>query len=207
MDERQNYLFMEKKIYYNSKFISFATIDTLQKSHNQPFKTYEQADGKKLRKIVDDFLETWNHDSIVIEDGDFEDHYYIEAAGGLIEKENKFLIIHRLGKWDLPKGKLEKNETIPDCAIRECEEECGVSGLKIIRPLASTYHIYPHKKSFALKQSFWFYMQTSFNEPLKAQTEENIDRVEWFSREEIASNVMPDTYFTIQDVLREGLAL
>lgn len=44
----------------------------------------------------------------------------IEAAGGIIQNEKKeLLFIYRLDKWDLPKGKLEKNEGIEDCAVEK----------------------------------------------------------------------------------------
>src|SRR5665648_657317 len=53
----------------------------------------------------------------------------IPAAGGLVRNENGlFLFIRRLGVWDLPKGKIEKNETPELAAVREVEEECGLSG-------------------------------------------------------------------------------
>ena len=51
----------------------------------------------------------------------------VKAAGGVIENENKqILFIYRLKKWDLPKGKKDKGESIMDCAIREVEEETKV---------------------------------------------------------------------------------
>jgi 8-oxo-dGTP pyrophosphatase MutT (NUDIX family) len=133
--------------------------------------------------------------------------HYIEAAGGFIEKDAQYLCIHRLGRWDLPKGKLEKNETIEAAAVRECEEECGIGELRIQYPLHSTFHLYPYKKGTAIKQSFWFYMQSSWQKPLVAQTEESIDEVRWFSKEEVIRQVLPDTYFTIHDVIREALKL
>jgi len=56
----------------------------------------------------------------------------VVAAGGVVtNKKGKVLFIYRNDKWDLPKGKLDKGETIEACAIREVEEETGVKGLKI----------------------------------------------------------------------------
>ena len=66
----------------------------------------------------------------------FNQHYkIIEAAGGAVVKDKKLLAIYRLGKWDLPKGKMERGESKEESAIREVEEECGISGLKIIKEL------------------------------------------------------------------------
>ena len=67
----------------------------------------------------------------------------VEAAGGLVfNKDGDILMIFRNGKWDLPKGKLEIGESIEECAIREVEEECGISGLIIEKKIKDTYNIY-----------------------------------------------------------------
>src|SRR4051794_38766340 len=55
--------------------------------------------------------------------------YYtlIEASGGLVQNsKGEYLVIYRRGKWDLPKGKLEYDETPEQAGIREVEEECGI---------------------------------------------------------------------------------
>ncbi len=205
---------MNIKIYFNTKRIEFFT-NGLQPSQNQEFIIYDYLDSKnfQLKEIINQFLNLKNSHSIAITNGDFAViftelktmFHYIEAAGGFIEKENKFLFIHRHGRWDLPKGKLEKKETIENAAIRECEEECGIKELKIIKPLHSTFHIYAHKNSFALKQSYWFYMISSYNKALVPQTEEDIDRVEWFTKTEIEATILSDTYFTISDVVKQAL--
>lgn len=203
---------MNKKIYYNNKFIGFDE-SIIQSSQNQTFKFYKKDDNHSLKIIIEDFLNEKNPDSIIILNYDFEnvfDHFkkqfsYIEAAGGFIEKNTHFLFIHRLGKWDLPKGKLDKGETIEKAAVRECEEECAVTNLKIIKQLASTFHIYPYKKSFALKQTFWFYMKTDYSEKLIPQTEENIDEVLWFSEKDARNKAYNDTYLTIKDVINDAL--
>jgi hypothetical protein len=50
----------------------------------------------------------------------------IQASGGIVfNQKNEILLIKRLGKWDLPKGKIKKSETLEECAIREIEEETG----------------------------------------------------------------------------------
>ena len=69
----------------------------------------------------------------------------IEAAGGFIHNADGALFMYRNNKWDLPKGKIDKGETPKKGAVRECEEECGVSKLKIIKVLPATYHIYTLK--------------------------------------------------------------
>lgn len=204
---------MNTRIYLNDKFIEFAA-DELQFSHNQSFKLDDSAEGeKKLNKIIEDFTDESNKNSIYITHLSFETAlemmkkslHYIEAAGGFIEKDNQFLFIRRHDRWDLPKGKLEKGETIREAAVRECEEECAIKDLTIIKPLSSTFHIYQYKKGYALKQSYWFYMNTDYSEKLIPQAEESITEVRWCSKKEIESTILKDTYYTITDVVLGAL--
>ena len=125
----------------------------------------------------------------------------ITAAGGVVEnEEGHLLVIYRLGKWDLPKGKLEKGEDVKACAIREVEAECSVSGLEISGELPNTYHCYPHKKGWALKTTHWYRMRTANQGLLIPQEEEGIERVEWCPKDQI-EKVMANTYQSIADVL------
>jgi ADP-ribose pyrophosphatase YjhB (NUDIX family) len=203
---------MNKKIYFTNKFIEFAPSQT-QSSQNQTIKIYDAENKQTLKNIIDDFLDQNNFNSVQIFNYNFEEVFnfikgsfsYIEAAGGFIERDKEYLFIHRLGKWDLPKGKLEKKETIENAAIRECEEECAVKNLEIVKPLASTFHIYPYKTGYALKQTYWFYMKTNYTKKLKPQTEENIDEVKWFSENEVKQIAFNDTYLTIKDVILEAI--
>ena len=122
----------------------------------------------------------------------------IEAAGGVVKNsKNKTLFIYRNDKWDLPKGKIETNETIEKAAIREVEEETGVKELKIIKALDTTYHIYKYKKEYIFKISYWFEMSTSFTGQLLPQFEEGITKVNWFNQQEI-KRLMENTYANIK---------
>ena len=125
----------------------------------------------------------------------------IEAAGGLVMKNQKMLFIYRNGKWDLPKGKLEINESIPICAVREVEEECGISQLTIVKELAVTYHIYRQAEENILKITYWFLMNCTDDSPLTPQTEEGIELVEW-KNEQAVQLALENTYPNIKLVLR-----
>ena len=62
-----------------------------------------------------------------------------KAGGGLVyNKKGEVLFIFRNGKWDLPKGGIEKGEEIEETAMREVEEETGVGRLSINRKLQKT---------------------------------------------------------------------
>lgn len=204
---------MNRKVYFNDKFIEFVG-ENSQSSLNQSFKFEEGKEGeKKLNKLIKNFLKEKKNTSISISHIAFDKalsllkstFYYIEAAGGLIEKNGDYLFIRRHNRWDLPKGKLEKGETIEHAAIRECEEECGISELSIIKPISSSFHIYAYKDGYALKQSYWFYMQSTYSQKLVPQLEEDITEVRWFTKKEIQDIILKDTYYTISDVTHEGV--
>jgi len=106
----------------------------------------------------------------------------IVAGGGkVLNPEGKILFIFRNGKWDLPKGKAEYKETIDETALREVEEETGVSGLKITKPLDITYHIFKRNNQFYIKITYWFEMYSEFDGELLPQEKEGITKVKWVS--------------------------
>jgi ADP-ribose pyrophosphatase YjhB (NUDIX family) len=131
----------------------------------------------------------------------FSDCTFIRAAGGLVRcPEQKFLFIHRLGKWDLPKGKLENFEEVDACAIREVAEECSIKEPMIIQSLPPTYHTYPYKNGYALKRTDWYLMEAEECYPLTPQQEEDITDAKWFTRNEVEHICLPNTYPAIVDV-------
>lgn len=126
----------------------------------------------------------------------------IEAAGGLVfNAKNELLLIERLGVWDLPKGKIDEGETPEIAAIREVEEECAVTGLTIENLVCQSYHTYFFKEKHILKRTYWYKMNTAFNNELVPQTEENITKVEWqyFTENDIETF---NTYESIREVLK-----
>ncbi|MFC5284758.1 NUDIX hydrolase [Pedobacter alpinus] len=125
----------------------------------------------------------------------------IEAAGGLVKNEKgKYLFIKRLGKWDLPKGKLELNEKKKDAAVREVEEECGIKIKKLGNKLLKTYHVYEIKGKMVLKISHWYAMEAKANQKLIPQTEEGITEVKWFAKNDF-NIIRSNTYANILDVV------
>lgn len=129
----------------------------------------------------------------------FKSQFKIQkAAGGkVINNRNEVLFIYRFNKWDLPKGKLEKQETISECATREVEEECGITNLHIEKPLETTYHIFERKGEIILKITYWFLMKTNYNGKLTPQLEEGIEKVIFKNKNEI-KEVLKNTYENIK---------
>lgn len=136
----------------------------------------------------------------------FKKFTHIYAAGGFVQNEkNEVLMMFRRGKWDLPKGKLDKSESMEQCAIRETEEETGLKNIKLISPLTTTYHTYHEGSHFVLKESVWFKMKVSGNQMMIPQAEEDISKLEWVSKTDI-KKYLPDSFLSVQDVLEAGFA-
>lgn len=125
----------------------------------------------------------------------------VQAAGGVVsDEQGRLLAIHRLGRWDLPKGKVEANEELEAAAIREVQEECGMSRLRIMAPLCETWHTYPRNGEQHLKCTHWFLMQGSSQVKLVPQAEEDIDAAQWLDADGVA-RMREDTYPSLLPVL------
>lgn len=106
----------------------------------------------------------------------------IVAGGGkVLNGKGEILFIYRNDKWDLPKGKVEGNESIEETSLREVEEETNVTGLKIVKQLDTTYHIFKRNGRHRIKITYWFEMTSDFHGKLEPQLEEGITKVEWLN--------------------------
>lgn len=113
-----------------------------------------------------------------------ENTIQVKAAGGVLYEKGtsprKVLLIKRNGFWDLPKGKLEKEETIEECAVREVEEEIGARNISIENSLCETYHEYKVDRKKYGKTTYWYSMpfdQVDFE--FVPQIKEGITEVKW----------------------------
>lgn len=139
-------------------------------------------DLEKLRKAF------WKHFTLVL------------AAGGWVENErDEILFIFRRGKWDLPKGKLDKGEKLEDCAMREVKEETGIQNIKLKEKITTTYHTYDEFGKHMLKESHWYRMKGKSKDKIKAQVEEDIHAIEWVKPGGIAGK-LENSFPSIRDV-------
>ena len=125
----------------------------------------------------------------------------VKAAGGLVRKKEKFLMIYRMKKWDLPKGKREKNETYRQTALREVEEECNIS-VKLGRKICITWHTYTMNKRSMLKKTKWFLMDCMDDSKMKPALEEDIEELRWMTRKEVY-HALEHSYKSISYVLEQ----
>lgn len=129
----------------------------------------------------------------------------ITAAGGIVTNQhNELLMIYRRGFWDLPKGKLDKGETIEECALREVQEETGVSQLTLAKLIDITYHDYFDKylQNEVTKETYWYQMKTNGTEKPVPQTEEDIEEIKWVPADEI-NDYLKKSYSNIQQVVQK----
>lgn len=143
----------------------------------------------------------WHSDLEKLKQTFFKNFNTIVAAGGIVQNDKKeILFIKRLGKWDLPKGKIEKGEKEELCALREVTEETGVTGLQLKKKIGETYHVYDEFGKHFLKISHWYHLTCSSKQELVPQTEEHITEIKWFSTRDIKEPVS-NTYPSIKDIL------
>ncbi len=154
---------------------------------------------KKLRKVHSVFISSGKKKKLTkYLRGKFK---VVKAAGGVVEKNGKFLLIYRKKKWDLPKGKLDKGETLMECAIREVWEETGVK-VKIDKKIDAVWHTYANNKKYILKETYWYSMSCVSDEKMTPQVAEGIRKAEWMDMENVRKS-LHDSYRSIRYVMQE----
>ncbi len=197
------------KIYFNNTPLILAEekeIDLSEKG--EPVIHFQKIHGGGLNKYLDQMwqpgaqsLTIVNENIQQLQNEIFQYFTIIKAAGGIVfNKNNELLLIKRLGKWDLPKGKLDEGENLQECALREVSEETNIHELSIIKEYGKTYHTYVHSGKKILKESHWFTMKYEGSEIPKPQAEEDITQVKWVPEKEI-QNYASETYATIREIL------
>ncbi|OCA79609.1 NUDIX hydrolase [Chryseobacterium contaminans] len=181
---------LEKKLGYESFTTLEIALDLLENTSVNELNVY----GENIEEIWQEFQQLFR---------------IIEAAGGLvINPEGEMLFIRRLGKWDLPKGKMEKGESREESAVREIEEETGLSDVELVQFINTTYHIYIERNGEKiLKCTHWFEMNFDGEDTSKPQIEEGITEVAWKNTAQIEEEVFPSTFKNIKLIVKEFWAL
>ncbi len=133
--------------------------------------------------------------------------YFTEvgAAGGLVRHiSGKYLFIEKKGKLDLPKGHIEPGEEPEACALREVNEECGISGHSIVKSLPPSYHTYSWEGISYLKKTSWFLMEYEGPMITEPQIDEGITKVEWLSPDEL-SKIKSSAWLSLMDLINGSI--
>ena len=125
----------------------------------------------------------------------------IKAAGGVIRKQDKYLMMYRMKKWDLPKGKRDPGETNRETAVREVKEECNVE-VKLGKKICITWHTYKMNKKSMLKKTKWYVMDLVDDRKMKPSKEEDIEELQWMSKAQVAK-ALDNSYNSIRFVFEE----
>lgn len=177
---------LEKTLKYESFTTLEIALDLLQNTSLKELNVY----GEDIGEIWEEFKKLFR---------------IIEAAGGIVNRPNgDILFIKRLGKWDLPKGKMEKGESREESAIREIEEETNLRNVELLDFINTTYHIYIERNGDkVLKFTHWFEMNFKGEDTSKPQIEEGITEVAWKNTAQIESEVFPSTFKNIKLIINE----
>ena len=200
-----------KKIYFNDRFIGVAGLDHAVSSA-EGMEQILVTDCKDIPNLVKYFDDTPSIVGLILKGADKKSVFKavracftgIEAAGGLVvNPSGEVLMIYRYDRWDLPKGKVERGEEVEDAAVREVEEECGISNLTVDSKLCKTYHVYTMKGRRMFKTTHWYLMRHDGSGTLTPQTEEAITDARWVAPADLAA-CLENTYQTIREVFRSA---
>jgi len=201
------------KIFFDSKPVFLCDeIDTeLNEILHHPDAVFiDEISGPAIKSLLHEIKKEefhagvlWNSDLSLLKKAFFKHFTLIEAAGGIVQNTHKeILFIYRLGKWDLPKGKIEAKEKPEEAALREVEEETAVNKLKIKKYLGQTWHTYDAFGKHFLKSTSWYHMTCPAAQELKPQTEENITALKWVPLNKL-DEPLSDTYLSIADIMEK----
>ena len=204
---------MHIKIYFDDKPVYLC--DEIDKELNEilhhPDAVFiDEISNAALKSLLHEIVKpefhagvVWNNDLERLKKAFFKNFTLIEAAGGIVQNEKKeLLFIYRLEKWDLPKGKLDKGETIEECAIREVEEETGIGNVELGKLIGLTFHEYFDRwiNDDAIKETHWYEMKVKGNPTPTPQEEEHIEKIIW-ANEAAVNECLKNSYPNIEDII------
>ena len=199
------------KVYINERLLHFVSVGDSLENCELILRLYGDESSEQIDSIVKSFEVNIAVGELILLCENIDKSWVtfvslyllLEAAGGVVyNQEQSMLMIFRNGIWDLPKGKIERGEDPEMAAIREIFEECGISGLNLVKQLPTSYHTYPFNDQIVLKKTYWFLMTTKdISNPIP-QLEEGITEVRWMDKVDmkLASR---NTYLSITNLLKE----
>jgi 8-oxo-dGTP pyrophosphatase MutT (NUDIX family) len=199
------------KIYFNDRplFLCDSIDETIEPYiHHDDAVYIDELDLHTVKSMIHEMEQSSVHAGVFLHNdleelkkSFFKKFTLLKAGGGLVVNDKgEVLLIFRRGKWDLPKGKLDKRETIEECALREVKEETGLKEVELVSPIGITYHTYHEGTKHILKESHWFRMKAEGNQTLIPQTSEDIQKILWADKKQLKES-MKNMFPSVKDVL------
>ncbi len=121
----------------------------------------------------------------------------VRAAGGLVVRNGKVLLVHRpsYDDWTFPKGKAERDESDENCALREVHEETGLQ-CRLEDELSSTEYVDGRGRP---KRVRWWRMTPEGDDGFLANDE--VDELRWLTPDEAARLLSYDRDLALLEAL------
>jgi 8-oxo-dGTP pyrophosphatase MutT (NUDIX family) len=205
---------LKYKIYINESPLWLLPLDVSEEDVKLPQSLLHaeyRGRPKMLFNYIDLLEKSIKHDGVIVQYHDVKKLYkdlkslytYIKAAGGVVRRDDgKILLIHRMGYWDLPKGKRDPGETMKKTALREVEEEVGFHHLVLEGKIGKTYHSFRTNSKRVMKKVNWYAMYTSNPKEIVLQYAESIDDAAWIDPKSF-SRLKLKTYRSVEDILKK----
>jgi 8-oxo-dGTP pyrophosphatase MutT (NUDIX family) len=130
------------------------------------------------------------------------------SSGGIVYKDDQFLLVENSRMknpeekwWGFPKGHLEEEESTEQAAVREVEEETGITS-EIVQKIGQSKYTLT-KNGEQIFKVVTIYLMKYLSGDLKAQIEE-VSNVSWLPYEEALKKL---TYPGDKDLLRKAREL
>ena len=197
------------KIFFNDRILGICS-DWQQCSQGMNAIIYKVTKKNEIKPIVDKFQQNMAMQELWLYVEDTEEAMneivsmfkLIESAGGVVcNTDDEWLLIFRHEHWDLPKGIREAGESLPEAALREVVEECGIHGLTVLKFLTCSFHVYKEEEQIILKKNHWYAMKYTGKDRPVPQQEEGITDVRWVPRKALPE-YLPKMFPSIIEVLQ-----
>jgi 8-oxo-dGTP pyrophosphatase MutT (NUDIX family) len=120
-------------------------------------------------------------------------HY--NAAGGVVVDRDRVLILRRSTRGDvrLPKGTVNKDESIPEAALREVSEESGYADLEIVTDLGKQVEEFDTKGSHVTRNEHYYLMHLRSLEQVERDRVDLQFAPDWVTWDEALSELTYET--------------
>mgnify|MGYP000881428664 FL=1 len=115
-----------------------------------------------------------------------------------------FFVKNATGRWTFPKGKQQAEESLIEAAIREIQEETGLSGLRYIAPVGSTVFRFRREGAMIRKTVHFFLFEAPSDAQEKMTGQEEMWEAAWIPLEQVFDT---SSYRNLDRLLARALRL